>query len=166
MSKIYKLDFYRLAVLLLPTFLRKGKMIAWLKVLITPIVSLQYKFQRKRKDDIYKLNHNGQVCYLRKVLNDRFDKEKRRIKIVDGIRYHPKYIYTRAEKKPRFLGRMNLYDESVYNYNGVDFYVLIPIDIFNKHKTEIEIGKYRFYDIEGEINYYCLVGKKYKIEIL
>lgn len=166
MSKIFDINFNRWAILLLPTTLRQSKMIAWLKVLVSPLVSLHYKFIQKRRDDLYKLQHNGQVCYLRKVLNDEFDPIKRRIKITDGNRYTPQYIYTEAEQKTKFLGTMFLRDKSTYGDTGVDFLVLVPLDVWNTNKTEIRIGEYRFYDIEAIIDFYRLASKRYKIEQL
>lgn len=166
MYKVFEVDFNRLAVLLLPTRLRQSRMIAWVKVLVSPIVSLHYKFQQKRANDLYKLAHNGQVCYLRKALNDEFDPIERRIKITDGNRYTPQYIYTEAEQKPKYLGTMYLRDNSVYGDTGVDFMVLLPFDVWNTQKTEITIGEYRFYDVEALVNFYRLASKRYKIELI
>lgn len=166
MSKIYQIDFNNLAVSLLPTSLRQTQMIAWVKVLVSQIVSLNYKFNQKRNEDLYKLAHNGQVCYLRKALNDAFDPTQRRIIITDGNRYAPKYIYTVGEQKPNFLGTVYIRDTSVYGDTGADFLVLLPLDVWNAYKTEIRIGEYRFYEIEALVNYYKIASKRYKIQIL
>lgn len=166
MFKIFDINFNRWAILLLPTELREPKMIAWVKVLVSPIVSLHYKFIQNRNKDLYRLSHNGQVCYLRKALNDAFDSTQRRIKITDGNRYAPQYIYTDGERKPKFLGTMYLRDNLVYDDTGVDFLVLLPLDVWNSYKTEIGIGQYRFYDIEALVDFYRLASKRYKIQIL
>lgn len=166
MYKVFEVDFNRLAVLLLPTRLRQSKMIAWVKVLVSPIVSLHYNFRQKRNEDLYKLAHNGQVCYLRKALNDKFDPIERRIKITDGSRFTPQYIYTEAEQKPKYLGTMYLRDNSVYADTGVDFMVLLPFDVWNNQKTEIAIGEYRFYDVEALVDFYRLASKRYKIGLI
>ncbi|CAA0260776.1 hypothetical protein R8G64_13105 [Tenacibaculum maritimum] len=164
MYNAFNVNFNRLIGLLTPVILRKPKMISWLQVLVSPIASLHYKFQQKRELDLYKLAHNGQVCYLRKVLNDAFDPSKRRIEITDGSRFTPQYIYTEAEEKPTYLGEMYLRDESVYEDTGVDFIVLLPFEIWEEHKTKIRVGEYRFYDIERIIDFYRLASKRYKIE--
>ena len=164
MSKVLDVDFNKLAGLLTPTFLRKPVFLSWLKVFITPIITLHDRFKKKRESDLYKLSHNGQVCYLRKVLNDEFDPDLRRIEITDGNRYTPQYIYTEAEEKPKFLGTMYLRDDSVYGDTGADFLVLLPFEIWDAHKKEISIGNYRFYDIESIVNYYRLASKRYKID--
>ncbi len=166
MYKIFDINFSKWAILLLPTALRQSRMIAWVKVLVSPIAKLHYDFVQKRKKDIYRLSHNGQVCYLRKALNDKFDKKKRRIKITDGNRYKPQYIYTEAEKKPKYLGTMYLRQDSDYADTGVDFLVLLPLDVWNSYKTEIAIGEYRHYPIEALVDYYRLASKRYKIQVL
>ncbi|MDB0600683.1 hypothetical protein PL373_05900 [Tenacibaculum maritimum] len=166
MSKVFDINYNRLVGILTPVVLRKPKMMSWLQVLVSPITSLHYKFQMKRKLDLYKLEHNGQVCYLRKVLNDAFDASERRIQITDGNRFIPQYIYTEGEEKPTYLGEMYLRDESVYQDTGVDFIVLLPLGIWNAHKTQIRIGEYRFYDIESVIDFYRLASKRYKIEFI
>lgn len=165
MYKVFEIDINRLAVQLLPTRWRQSKMIAWVKSLVAPIMSLHYQFQQKRAEDLYKLAHNGQVCYLRKVLNDKFDPIERRIQITGGNRYEPQYIYTEAEQQPVHLGTMYLRDESVYEDTGVDFLVLMPFDVWNIQKTEIRIGEYRFYEVEAIVNFYRLASKRYKIQI-
>lgn len=166
MYKIFDINFSKWAILLLPTALRQSRMIAWVKVLISPIATLHYDFVQKRKKDIYRLSHNGQVCYLRKALNDKFDSEQRRIKIISGSKYKAQYIYTKGEKKPTFLGTMYLRDKSAYADTGVDFLVLLPLSVWNSYKTEIAIGEYRHYPIEALVDYYRLASKRYKIQVL
>ena len=78
---MYNLNIDKLLVLLTPTFLRKPKLVAWLRMLATPLHKVLYDFQRARQADLYNLAHNSQVCYLRKALNDEFDDEQRRIQI-------------------------------------------------------------------------------------
>lgn len=166
----YHIDFDKLVGLLLPTFLRKRKMIAWLGAWVAPLKSLHYKFYQKRNalnGDLYRLAHNGQVCYLRKVLNDNFDNEKRRIRIIDANQYESQYIYTEGEQKPHHLGTIYLYRNADYADTGVDFIVKIPLEIWLGEKTETsQIGEYRFYKIEAFIDFYRLAGKRYIIELL
>lgn len=165
MESIYKIDFDRLVALLLPSFLRKAKMLAFLRILIVPIKSIHYEFQQKRtrqNGDLYRLKINGQVCYLRKMLNDNFDPEKRRIRIVDGNQFNRKYLYTRGENKSVYLGKMYLRGRSDYADTGIDFIVEIPLEVWNLHRSE-QNGTERFYTIEAYIDFYRLAGKRYKI---
>lgn len=91
-------------LMLLPPLLRKKKQAVWLQVLSTPLQSLY-------KDTLYKMQHNGQVVYLEKVLNELFnpgvkytystsieDKiEKGYIFIEDAFRPRAQYLYTHNE---------------------------------------------------------------------
>ena len=100
----YDIDFKKLAILLLPTSLRKGKVVAFAQVLLSPIAELHYQWKLKRLADWYKIEHTGQVCYLRKVLNDALDVSERRITISDGNSYPRKYIIPEAKISPFFWG--------------------------------------------------------------
>lgn len=168
MNRWQNIDFNKLVGLLLPTSLRKRKMLSWLGVLLTPLKRVHYDFLQKRNEkngDLYRLQHNGQVCYLRKVLNDNFDPEKRRIKIIDGNQFKRKYIYTEAEQKPVFLGKIFLHREVDFSENGVDFIVKIPKEIWEAQKSNTsQMGVYRFYNLEAFIDFYKLAGKRYSIE--
>lgn len=164
MSSFQNPNFKKLTGLLIPTSLRSSKVLAFLKVLVNPINTLHDTFKVKRENNIYKLEHNSQVCYLRKALNDSFDNEVRRIEIIDGNRFAKTYIYTDAEKKDKYLNTLYLHDESVFDDTGVDFIVLIPFGIWDNEKTEINIAEYRFYNIEAVVNFYRLASKRYKID--
>lgn len=166
MSNYYFLSFKKMLVGNIPMRIRTGKMIAWLNILSIPITSIHNRFLQKRKEDHYKLNHTGQVFSLRKVLNDAFDNELRRIEIGDGNRYEKTYIYTKGEQKPKFLGKIYIYDNSVFDDTGADFLVLIPIEVWNQEKTETTRGNYKFYEMEALIDFYKIASKRYKIQIL
>ncbi len=162
---MYNIDFNKLAGLLLPTLLRKPKMLAFLRLLITPLKRIHYDFSQKQNNqngDLYRLKHNGQVCYLRKVLNDNFDKEQRRIRILDGNKFRRKYVYTRGENKTIYLGTMYLRSRSDYADTGVDFLVELPKDVWQRHRSQQNDAE-RFYAIEAFVDFYRLAGKRYKI---
>ena len=57
--RIFELNLRRLVILLLPTFLRKARLVAWLQILIAPLEQLQYSFNQKRNSDLVTLTHNG-----------------------------------------------------------------------------------------------------------
>lgn len=158
----YELDTYKLSKLLTPTFLRSAKMLAWLRSITAPFDSgnqaIVYQFQQNRESNLYKLRHNGQVCYLRAALNDRFDPSERRIYIDDGNSYKRVYLYTRAEDKPKHLYTrgekkpMYLYERTDYSDTGVDFIVFVPSDL-----------TYNDYEMKALIDFYKLASKRYKI---
>lgn len=149
----YNLDINKLTTLLTPTFLRKEKFLAWLRVLHFPLIKVIDDFNFNRNENLYNLAHNGQVCYLRGALNDRFDPGQRRIKITDGNRYKREYIYTDGEQKPRFLGTMYLRDDADYGDTGVDFIVEIPQGL-----------NYNQFEMKYLIDFYKLASKRYKIQ--
>jgi hypothetical protein len=149
----YKVDFDKLILLLLPTFLRKPKMFGFLKALVSPIASLHYRWSQMRDENLKTLSYNSQRCYMRGVLNDRYDPEQRRITIENTGSKIQDYIYTPAENLPVFLGTMFL--ETEFNYSGstVDFLVNVPREIMN---TKIN-------EIVATIDFYVLAGKQYQI---
>ena len=149
----YKIDFKKLAILLLPTFLRKSIIVAYAQALLKPIDALHYDWLQKRKANWYTLEHTGQVCRLRKVLNDELDNTQRRITIANGTAFTRRYIYTKAEKKPKYLGIFFIKSNNEYQNTGVDFRVFVPQSI-------IDLQKYR---LEYLIKFYKLAGKRYTI---
>lgn len=147
----YEVDFEKLINLLLPVSLRKLTMMSFITALVSPVKDLHYTWRQRRNEDLYKLNHNGQVCYLRAALNDQFDAGQRRIKIMPPNSNERKYIYTEVELKPRYLP-LYLYDASSYEDSGVDFVVQVPDDlVFDK------------YMMNYVINFYKMVTMRYRI---
>lgn len=149
----YNIDFRRLTLLLLPSFLRTERMRAWFYTLISPLQPLHDDFLRNRKDNLTKLNHNSQVCYLRKILNDTFDPD-RRIQILPASSLQQIYIYTNAEYKINYLGKIHLHQPDDFSDKGVDFIVKIPTEL--KDYTE---------EIYAVTVYYKLASKRFKIVI-
>lgn len=150
----YKVDYDKLILLLLPTFLRKPKLFGYLKALVSPIASLYDEWDINRADNLKILKYNSQRCYLRGALNDRYDNDLRRITISNTSNRTQDYIYTEGENTPVFLGTMFL--ETEFNYAGttVDFIVNVPQYIIAKKKQTA---------IEATIEFYVLAGKSYKI---
>lgn len=154
----WSVNFCRLTQLLSPTFLRKEKMRAWLCLLVSPIQELQNIWLSNRRDNLYNVQHNSQVCYLRKMLNDEFDSTQRRILIDDGLGVEAFYIYTEGENKPKYIrteaenAPVFLHPSSAYAGTGVDFYVLVPIGLeFNEIK------------MRALVDFYRLASKRYEI---
>lgn len=152
----YNVDVRRLAVQLLPTFLRGDIARAFLQALMQPIDDIYYQFVQKRRENLYIMAHNGQKCYLRAVLNDKYDSELRRIIIDNGNQYEAEYIYTDAEisaqpNLARFLDLI-IYNDADLGTTAVDFYVRVPSDIY-----------YNEYEMKYLIDFYKLASKRYKI---
>ena len=80
---MFQIDFKKLVLLLLPTFLRRERIVAFLNVLTAPVASLFNLFDANREGNLYRLRTNGQVCYLRRALNDAFPDAGGQIRIED-----------------------------------------------------------------------------------
>lgn len=149
----YNIDFNKLAILMLPSFLREPILTAYLQSLLVPISQLHYDWLQKRLDDWYIINHTGQVRLFRNVLNDKLDVGSRRIYITDGNAFPRKCIYTRAEKKPVFIGKLFIYQNSEYLNTGADFIVFVPQEVID---TKIN-------ELHSLIRKYKLASKRYQI---
>ena len=68
----YKIDIIKYGLLLLPPFLRKQRLFAFLNVLLLPFQELMSRLDNYRKECDDRLNINGQVIYIEKALNDYF----------------------------------------------------------------------------------------------
>lgn len=129
----YDVNIRRLALLLLPTFWRRPLFGAFAFALVTPVSHLHVRFMQYRQRTGYRLRHNGQVCYLRAVLNDEFDPELRRITLSDSDKADfGTVVYRRAHRRPLKLPlRADSAGEKIYRreFTGagaVDFIVGIP----------------------------------------
>ncbi|AXT59697.1 hypothetical protein D1816_04770 [Aquimarina sp. AD10] len=69
LRKYTQIDWQRTLIMLMPPVLRKNRHALWLQVLLKPLSSVY-------EDTLYKMQHNGQVIYLEKVLNEIFNKSK------------------------------------------------------------------------------------------
>lgn len=152
----YNVDFEKLGKERIAAFLRKPILLAFLNAIVAQVSNLHYSWKQKRLTDWYKIEHTGQVCLLRKVLNDALDPIDRRIYIGNGNAFPRKYIYTGAEKKPVFLGKMFIYRNSEYLNTGADFIVFSPQNIID---TKIN-------ELNALILFYKLASKRYQIRPL
>lgn len=149
----YNIDFDKLLKLITPPFLQKKVFMVFVSVSLEPIKTIYNDWIINRDARLYNLEHSGQVCYLRKVLNDRFDSTQRRIQIADGNQYDRTYIYTRVEQNPKYLGKLTLHSRSDYADTGVDFIVYAPSSIITENN----------YAIEALVNEYKQDVKRFKV---
>ena len=85
MDNVYNINWRTFIIINLPVFLRKIRSIKLLEVFFKPVVLLHLEFLEFRRQALYKVNHNSQICYLQAVLNDSFDNVQRRIIIRNAI---------------------------------------------------------------------------------
>lgn len=146
----FNVDFNRLAIMLLPTFMRKELLCAIARVVLLPINIIHGELMRYRTEVDYGLAHNGQTCKLIGLLNDTFGK-KRHIRIRDVQPDDSSTcIYVRAQRKglmlpirstsaPNVIGcrgytGVKTYDFEIamFDWRGVDTDRLVAIVNANK----------------------------------
>lgn len=100
----YIIGFLTLIKNLLPPKLRQGKMGAFLEALIKPLQTLNDRFNAFVQQTFYNVSFTGQVIYLERILNDRYDDSLRRIYIEDGLQLGlPPYLYNKVEQRPLYI---------------------------------------------------------------
>jgi len=162
---MYLVDWKRLVKLLLPTFLRKPVLEAFLQACITPIETIHAEFLEVKKEWDYRLNHDGKVWSLEEVLNDKFDKVKRRITIVDTIFQDDVYVGNRDNREQVYIAlappvppeggeeeTMHIGSAPQY-YQQADFIVNVPTLVLLMNEVSIR----------NTVDMYKIAGKTYII---
>jgi len=157
--KVFSIDFSRLAVLLLPTMLRKQIIMSFLEVVMRELQSIYDGTIPSgfRQRNLYRLNHNGQVFSLRKVLNDAFLRNRDNgFEIIDAeitgdwlITYDESDY--RSELIPILTDKdyLKIHDEMVIMKESGNFIVLYPADLTDDDKARMRTI----------VNYYKLVSR-------
>lgn len=155
MSNIYIVNFQILVQSVILRVYRLPIVLSWLYSFTTPIMQQYTAWQSYYADRKYNLEHNSQVCRLRKLLNDYFDPALRRINIEDGIYYFRPYVFLDPEEKPLYLNQ-NVYIMTQPEYDsGYDFVVKLNGCAVSASQEQM---------MKNRINYYKLAGKRYIIE--
>jgi hypothetical protein len=122
----FKINYYTLAIQLMPTNWRKPIHIAFVKVLVSPFVLILRQLTKFRTESIYKLQHDGRIGKVEKVLNDKFDVVLRRILIIEGQRKNQTYSYFRTENKEPLETPFITYSIDELSEFSADFEICIP----------------------------------------
>lgn len=134
-NNIYNVNWRKLLLWLIPTPLRKLYLLQWLIAITWPLQRLFNQLLSFRDFTLYWLGINSQVCYLEKMLNDRYDPILRRIYIERPPSFDPTYIFLSAELKPVYLytaaenNPIHLWTKGETLIGGVDFYVVVPFAV-------------------------------------
>lgn len=161
MDSVFNINFKKLAIEWLPTFLRKPIFIAFVLVLILPLEALYIEFLKARKQNLIRIKTSCQKFSMQKRLNDYFDPVERRIEIVKAVLFDGTSLYTEAEDDQWRTKTQWLYIDSlpIYLYTEAelnsefDFIVKVPISL-----NELQL--------RAEIEYYMLQSKNYRIQYL
>ncbi len=161
---IFTIDFDKWIAEMLPMFLRRRRVFAFCRALCAPVVWLYGEFLNARSDHIYRLTHNGQVCYLRAALNDAFGLTKG-FEVEDADDYAGEWVYAKDPTMPQQLlavdEKLNppretddpppehptplLADEARLNAPHNSFIVRVPHDIYISQLDKVKaiVEKYR-----------------------
>ncbi len=150
------INFNSLMVWFTPVARRKDNFLILIQAAVHPLVLLYQKHLSFKRATLYRLAHNSQVCYLRKVLNDQFDNAQRRIQIVDFSGVTRIYLFSDASRRDVYLGTEYLYDEASYADLGFDFTVQVP--------ATVATSTYDIALLKALLDEYKLVSKNYNIE--
>lgn len=161
-DNLFNINFKRLALWWLPSFLRGKVLTHFVYLLLFNLETMYIDVLKSRKQNLIKLNHNYQKFSVQKRLNDEFDPIERRIEIVKAVIYEGVYLYTEAEDDAYHSKTKWVHDDSepIYLrteaelYSEFDFIVKIP---------DTNINQYR---LTAEIDFYILPSKQYKIVII
>lgn len=152
---IFKVDYKRLVCLLLPTFLRRPVLFGLIRAAVAPLELLYRRFCSARSKHIYRLTHNGQVCYLRACLNDHFKSNIGTFEIFSIKRGEWIFAVTETDEHiPITISEDNIsplenvpvvYDGTQLNVAQNNFVVSVPADAWDSHKEEIKamVDKYK-----------------------
>lgn len=155
---IYNINFTRLLINLLPTFLRQPVIFGILYAGGRVLGSRTYKdYMTARDEHNYKLNHNGQVCYLRAVLNDAFNggfdilEVERRGDWLYAITEGGADILLAVGEEDKAAEVENgqkvplVYNEALLNASQNSFIVSVPYDIYQTNLPAVAalVDKYK-----------------------
>lgn len=160
---IYNVNVKRLALLTLPTWLRRPLCGALVYAGVSPLGRVLADLRRFRGETAYRVRHNGQVCRLRGALNDEFDPELRRIEIAEdeseaadagGARVWQR-VAGRWQMVPRRGDGCRVITREGYGgTSGYDFWVAVP------EKLRGTVAEVR---LRGVVNMYKLASKRYAL---
>lgn len=165
---IFDINFDKWIASMLPTFLRRRRLFAFCRAMCAPLYvgegGLYGRFLQARGNHIYRLSHNGQVCYLRAALNDAFGLTKG-FEIEDADDYEGEWLYAKDPTMPQQLLAVDeglnagwkegdaepehptplLADEARLNAPRNSFIVRVPSDIYATQLDKVKaiVEQYR-----------------------
>lgn len=161
-DRTYNVNVKRLALLTLPTWLRRPLVGALIYAGVNPLGRLLQELRAFRETTGYRLRHNGQVCKLRGALNDEFDPELRRIKIEDSDSAEKREASSVWQREVgrwtmlprRGAGAASIHREGFSGTSGYDFWVTVPEEL-RTAETETRL--------RAVVNMYKLASQRFAI---
>ena len=147
-----KINFNRLQLLLLPSFLRKGVLKAFCKAVSVGLQTSKTDTDRFFSEQSYHVRITPQLFSLEKMLNDKCDSYLRRIYISIPQPLPPFYFTTNADPGMKYFG-----DGEYFTGNRIhtyDFVVYLPTEIKSNDMTNY---------VTALLNRYKIITKTFKI---
>lgn len=148
----YNIDFTKLAAWLTPKAFRKPIIGIIFSACLFALNFIHGLFVKYRKAKLYQLQITSQVCYLERMLNDRFDYTLRRIRIDDAAWHLPWFLFQEDELKPQAFFQeaeakpVPLFNDSEAGNVKADFVVLVPISIsFSEPEMRSLVDSYKLF---------------------
>jgi hypothetical protein len=161
---MFEIDLKRFVLQLLPSFYRQPLIFGLLRAAIVGLQEVYNQFSEARAAHIYRLSHNGQVCYLRAVLNDAYQSPTGVKFDILTVERDGEWLYaitedgshiTLAAPEDSFDDNGKYQDDSTavpvltseekLTAQQNDFVVTVPSDLYQSNLTEIAalVDKYK-----------------------
>lgn len=155
----YNIDLVKFVLHLLPPILRRRKLWAITVVTLLPLTYVYSLFRDYRLQALARLNINGQVIYIEKVLNDRFFLKNREIYITDISDRQMMLNLRREGVALVYLNQRLESFDTVYitkrgEGNAEGNYIVNAPDFLTDYES----------DIRQSINYYNPAGRTYVLK--
>ena len=163
---LYDINFRRLSTLLLPMRLRGGALNAMLVSISKPLGELHQELVKYRADKDYRMSHNGQVCYLRALLNDKLDQKSRGIIIdeADSKVSATTLLHRRETSLTLRVGRreadsrhVRVYRQGLSGAGGIGFWVKLPErlqGVADESQLHALVSQYKLASVRYGVTYY------------
>jgi hypothetical protein len=141
---VFKVDYNKLVVLLLPTMLRKQTTYAFLKASIAPIKSIYYTFYARRTDTLFLLKYDTSKGNVERALRAKFGagiyiKNAVSTKSLTLPFTLPAKLRSAKYRTTVVVAKLPLKLPFTINKTTAtsDFFIYVPNDIYNVHLDEI-----------------------------
>ncbi len=141
-------------------FRDKARFVSLISAMLSPLEVVLAQYNEYRSTTLTTLSYNGQVAYMEKMLNDKFDAQQRRIYIDDAVvsAIEPAILYRKNENQDtEILYRKNeAIGFAIYRASEIpheDFTVFLPDELAIKLSA-----------IKSVIDFYKIASKIYKIQ--
>ena len=151
-----RIDYRKLVILLLPTFLRRPVLMAWLRAMVYPLQTLHDRYQAARTQRMYELCHTSQICFIKDALNKEFGITDYAAGFeIEDINAPGNWVWIYDENVERFDDEQHmLFEEPTWIHDTSSilpptsaFTVLVPahitIDETNDARIRSVVNKYR-----------------------